>query len=447
MVKCQNANLRGSPMRISRNRRLVCLAAWLVLLSLCLRPAAAQLLGPEFQVNSYTPSGQADPSAAAIGQGYFVVAWQSYTQDGSSLGVFGQRFKSTGSPVGSEFRVNSYTTSWQETPAVAADGLGNFVVVWESNLQDGSYFGVFGQRYDSTGSPMGSEFQVNSYTTSGQGWPAVAADGSGNFLVVWESVGGQDGSLSGVFGQRFNSTGSPVGSEFQVNSYTTGDQRFPAVAADGAGNFVVVWASDGQDGWYYGVFGQRYSSAGSPVGGEFQVNTYTTSSQRYPAVAADGSGNFVVAWESTTGQDGSWYGVFGQRFDSTGTPAGSEFQVNTYTTDSQREPAVAADGSGNFIVLWSSGGQDGSAWGVFGQRFDSAGASMGSEFRVNTYTISDQQTPAVAPDGSGNFVAAWESPDGAGYGVFGQRVSNWIFIDGFDDGDACAWSTAVGGGC
>ena len=40
------------------------------------------------------------------------------------------------------------------------------------------------------------------------------------------------------------------------------------------------------------------TASGTPIGGEFQVNSYTTSYQRYPEVAADGAGNFVVAWLS-----------------------------------------------------------------------------------------------------------------------------------------------------
>src|SRR5206468_598967 len=76
-----------------------------------------------------------------------------------------------------------------------------------------------------------------------------------------------------------------VGLEFQVNTYMSSDQGAPDVATDGAGNFVVVWQSD-QDGSYTGVFGQRYDSTGTAVGTEFQVNTYTTSQQGYPKVAA-----------------------------------------------------------------------------------------------------------------------------------------------------------------
>jgi hypothetical protein len=89
----------------------------------------------------------------------------------------------------------------------------------------------------------------------------------------------------------------PLGPEFRVNTYTTGLQWFPSVAADTSGNFVVVWSSDGQDGSSWGVFAQRYASSGFPVGPEFRVNTYTTSPQGGSfdiAVASDPSGNFVV---------------------------------------------------------------------------------------------------------------------------------------------------------
>ena len=202
------------------------------------------------------------------------------------------------------------------------------------------------------------------------------------------------------------------------------------MASDSSGNFVVVWASDDQDGSGYGVFGQRYASSGAPLGPEFRVNTYTTSHQSAPAVASDSSGNFVVVWQSY-GQDGSSYGVFGQRYASTGAPLGPEFRVNTYTTSIQSRPAVASDSSGNFVVVWQSYDQDGSSYGVFGQRYASTGAPLGPEFRVNTYTTSTQADPAVASDSSGNFVVVWESyaQDGSATGVFGQRYSAIVPVE------------------
>ena len=390
-------------------------------------PATAQLLGPEFQVNSYTTSHQASPAVAADGSGNFVVVWESYYQDGSLWGAFGQRFNSAGSPVGSEFQVNSFTTGAQGAVEVAGGVSGSFVVVWESSGgQDGSTEGVFAQRFNSAGAKVGSEFQVNTYTTWPQRAPTVAADSSGNFVVAWVSYGQDGGQFSArVFGQRFSSAGSTMGSEFQVNSYTTGEQKRPAIAEGGSGNFVVVWNSgyNNQDGSGYGVFGQRFNAAGSKLGSEFRINSYTTSDQVFPAVAADGSNNFVVVWASK-GQDGSGYGVFGQRFDAAGSEVGSEFQVNSYTTGDQQWVAVAEGSSGGFAVVWSSFGQDGSRSGVFGQQFNSAGGKVGGEFQVNSYTTQDQDAPAVAADGSGNFVVAWEGTQGeSGAGVFGQRVA------------------------
>src|SRR4029077_17856628 len=80
----------------------------------------------------------------------------------------------------------------------------------------------------------------------------------------------------------------------------------------------------------------------APEGPEFQVNTYTTGDQTEPKVAADGSGRFVVVWQSASyygsGPDGSGHGVAARRFDAAGTPAGAEFAVNTYTAGPQESP-------------------------------------------------------------------------------------------------------------
>ena len=410
-----------------------------------LPPGTAQLLGPEFQINTYETNYQQRPDLAFDGSGAFVVVWNSTAQDGSDLGVYGQRFDASGIPAGTEFQINSYTTGIQAKPMVAAAGAGAFVVVWAGDNQDGSTYGIFGQRFDAAGQPLGNEFQVNSFTTGVQRAPAVAVDGLGNFVVVWTSDS-EDGASWGVFGQRFSSSGTPQGNEFQVNSYTTAIQWVPAVTADASGDFVVVWPSYGQDGIGWGVFGQRFNSAGTPQGNEFQVNSYTTGDQLYPRVATNSTGDFVVVWSSAP-QDGSSDGIFGQRFASSGLPQGNEFQVNTYTSGSQSRPAVAADTAGSFAVTWSSNLQDGSFGGIFGRRFGSTGGPLGNDFQINAFTTGGQQNPAVAAASSGDFVVAWDSfHDGYLTGVFGRRMAVVLFAGDFELGDVCAWSAAVGGG-
>jgi hypothetical protein len=383
-------------------------------------PQGGMPVGPEFRVNTYTTNYQFDSAVAFDGAGNFVVVWESREQDGSQGGVFGQRYATSGTPLGPEFRVNTVTVFYQNEPAVAAAASGDFVVVWASPQQDGSLSGVFGQRYAGSGAPSDPEFRVNTYTTSGQNLPAVAADPSGNFVVVWSS-NGQDGSSLGVFGQRYASSGAPLGTEFRVNTFTTNYQRFASVASDSAGNFVVVWEDQGQDGSLAGVFGQRYASSGVAVAPEFRVNTYTTNVQYRPVVAMGASGEFVVVWMSRF-QDGAAAGVFAQRYDGSGTAVGPEFRVNTYTTGGQYSPVVASDAAGNFLVVWSS--PEASADGVFGQRYAVSGAPLGAEFQVNTYTTNRQYRPTAAADASGNFVVTWSSQqDGSLLGVFGQRYS------------------------
>ena len=386
-------------------------------------------LGPEFRVNSYTTDVQFFPSVAFDSTGNFVVAWESYTQDGSDFGIFAQRYADSGAPLGGEFRVNTVTTSNQRFPAVASDAAGNFVVAWFSADQDGSGNGIFGQRFASNGAPLGPEFRINTYTTGNQFTPQVASDSAGNFVVVWYSAG-QDGFIGyGVFGQRVASNGAALGPEFQINTYTPYNQFPTSVASDSAGNFVVVWFGDFQDGSGEGIFGQRYASTGVPQGGEFRVNTYTTGNQFTPAVASDAAGNFVVAWYSP--QDGSGYGMFGQRFASNGAPLGGEFQINTFTTNNQFGAAVASDSAGNFVVAWEGDSQDGSGFGIFGQRYASTGGPLGGEFRVNTYTTADQRVATVASDPAGHFVVAWESynEDGSLTGIFAQRFSMVVPVE------------------
>jgi hypothetical protein len=83
--------------------------------------------------------------------GDFVISWNSRGQDDPAstlgLGVFAQRYNSVGVVQGTEFRVNTYATSEQRTPSVAMDADGDFVVAWQSLGQDGSSYGVFAQRY------------------------------------------------------------------------------------------------------------------------------------------------------------------------------------------------------------------------------------------------------------------------------------------------------------
>jgi cysteine-rich repeat protein len=327
-------------------------------------------------------------------------------------------------PAGGELQVNGVSAADQANPAVAALAAGGFVVTWNGAAHDGNNHGVFARLLDGAGLPRGPEFQVNTYTTGRQELPAVAAAADGGFVIVWESLH-QDESHEGVYGQLFDGAGDPRGPEFRVNTFTADDQADPAIAATSSGDFVVVWRSLEQDGDDGGIFGRVFDGAGTPGGNEFRANEFTVDRQRDPAVGMASDGGFVVAWGSRT-QDGSGESIVARRFDSSGAPRAHEFVVNTYTTGAQRGPAVAVAPGGQFLVVWESRLQDGDGEGIFGQCFNGTGARRGVEFLVNTYTTGSQQRPTAAATPGGGFVVVWRSDgqDGSDSGVFGQRLDS-----------------------
>ncbi len=351
-------------------------------------------------------------------------------------------FDPTPSPLGSEFVVNTETSSDQSVPKLASLKDGGYVAVWDSLGQDGSIGGVYGQRFDAEGVKVGSEFQINTTTNNHQAETDVAGLEDGGFVVVWRSQG-QDGSGLGVYAQRYNADGTTAGwSETQVNTYTSSDQHDPEMAGLTDGGYVVTWTSEGQDGSVYGIYGQVYDASGLPDGGEFRINQYTNNGQGTGTVVALPDNKFVATWHSV-GQDGDHYGVYARIYDGS-TPLDDEFQVNTTTANRQYPTGIAAQPDGTFVVVWTSIGQDGSDMGVFARLYDVGGNALTGEVQINTTTSGIQTLGTVTALDGGGYLIAWESEgqDGSGRGVFAQVLDNSgnlvggeIQVNGYATGD------------
>ncbi|MEH2045881.1 beta strand repeat-containing protein [Nostoc sp.] len=383
----------------------------------------------EFQVNTYTNNNQINPAVAMDADGDFIISWTSNGQDGSGYGVYAQRYNSAGVAVGGEFQVNTNTNGNQVNSTVAIDATGDFVISWQTSGQDGSGFGIYAQRYNSSGVAIGGEFQVNTSTNNDQVNPTIAMDATGNFVISWQSSG-QDGSGDGIYAQCYNNTGVAQGGEFQVNTYTDSFQYNPTVAMDADGDFVISWTSFNQDGSDNGIYARRYNRAGQAQGGEFQVNSDTDYDQTNSTVAIDADGDFVISWQSYNYIDGYGFEIYAQRYNSLGVAQGSNFKVNTNKDNDQVNPTVAIDADGDFVISWQSYGQDRSSKEIYAQRYNSAGVAIGSEFQVNTNTDYDQVNPTVAIDTDGNFVISWQSysQDGFANGIYAQRYNNNIGV-------------------
>lgn len=404
-------------------------AAWAVGVLLCATSAVpiarAQIdpEGDEFQVNEHTTGQQVLPSVAHLADQRFVVVWASDGPDGSASGIVGRRSNDDGTQLRREFLVNTYTTDSQTQPVVGSDATGHFVVVWtNTEPQDGNGLGIFGQRFNAMGGMAGAEFQVNSVTTGNQQTPDIAVLPDGRFITVWREA--RDGSGASIAGRRFAANGVALADNFTVNSGTAGDQILPAISADDDGSFVVTFASyggdDAGDGTTAGVFARRFDANGAALGGDFQVNTYTTGSQTSPDVGVQPGGGFVVVWEDSGQFEKS--SIVGRIYDATGAAVAGELVIRSDATSLRENPHVAVGGDGSFVVIWESTPQDGSSRGLFARRFSAAGAPLGAEFQVNSFTPGSQYNAAISDSGQGDVIVAWQSPqDSSADGIFAQR--------------------------
>ncbi len=428
------------------------------------------------------------------------------------------------------FRVNSTTEGAQENAKVAMDSAGNYVVIWESmpaitgetadelcgsdvcfnyvseenrlSGADGDGSGIFGQRFRADGVPLGPEFQVNSFTRdaivdtetlgdgdgvtyfelNGQDTPDVAMNASGQFVVVWESDE-QDGDRNGIFAQRYNAAGQPVGGEFQVNTIATGEQDNPSVAIRNDGSFVVAWEHEDESDTV--VHYRAFTAAGNPVSNDQVINANDTSEVH---VAASSTGEVTIAWEdrgfnistpdpnaqlisfqrlnsssALVGTQGSVVAmgeaysfdlaylangqlVFGWEFDGSAyfnlynsSNAALLSPAQKASTDSDGNVSgvsVSSNGSDRFALSWDSNAltPDNSVY-ARAYSYSNAVLTPGNEMRINkelgnteTGLDNDRDDAHIAMDINGNLVIVWEAdldhPEDPVFGVFGKLLTN-----------------------
>ncbi len=296
-------------------------------------------LGNEFLVNTTTTADQKNSTIAINASGDFVIAWQG-NGTGDTDGVFFRRYSSTGTAIDStEVRANTTSSGIQIEPAVALDDSGNVVVAWEEAQH--MYF----QRFNSSAVAQGGRVQVDQFLSTSIR-PAIAMDAAGNFTLVYR----EDGMMTGIWGRGYNADGTQRYTWFYPG---TGDSSSPSIAMMSTGEFIVTFQKTG-DGDGSGIYAQKYDNNGHKIGTEFQINQTTTGNQTQPSIVMLDLDNFVVVW---TGEGpGDSEGVFVRQFgtataqvltaqtDYATTPTNATVSVNVLDNDSR-------PWSGDAIVL------------------------------------------------------------------------------------------------
>jgi hypothetical protein len=264
-------------------------------------------LTSELLVNLATAGRQLYPSVAAGGPGTFVVAWESReTAAGEDRTVVRvQLFDPNGSGLGGEVLVDTDIYDCRY-PEVAMDGAGRFAVTW---MRDRSNHPIVMRLFDANGVPVTDPLTVNTASIASVTRPSIAMNAHGDFVVAWDGHPSR-ASEDDIYARRYDPLGAPRGEPFVVNTIRTGAQQWPQATINDANEFIVVWVHDsGDPEAATEIAGRYFDRHGVPVGEQFQLNTNTPDQHRYPDVAMAEDGSFLAAWESN-GQDGSGYGIF-----------------------------------------------------------------------------------------------------------------------------------------
>jgi hypothetical protein len=415
--------------------------------------------GTQYAVIGSLPGDQTYPAVALNTNGGYIV-WQDNITDPVGEGISAMQLSSTLSGSGDAFQVNTTSTNDQGNARVSLLNKGGGAFVWQGGPAAHQY--IYGRILNAKNVWLNkTNFLVSSYTNTFQGDPAIATLTNGNLIVVWDSYD-QSGptNLLDVYGQMLSTNGTKIGTNFLINQFTAYNQHNPAVAALPNGGFVVAWVSEQERSsapdWGVNGFsgltgtnelsttnGFTYTSGSFPLPSvDIYQRLYTISGTSAvpstdetlvnqdanpcgsPDVAVASDGSYMITWcaKNMANPANSW-DIYERSF--AGGNGGQVNLVNSVTYGDQYDPHISVIG-GDYLIVWTSLGQDGDREGVFGQFVHEGDSLVGGEFLVNTITRGQQMEPAVASDGEGQFLAVWTSftfgPDG--FDLYAQRYEN-----------------------
>jgi hypothetical protein len=216
------------------------------------------LPGAEFRVNAGTGTdhgADGDVKVAAGPDGGFVIVWRRNNQLDHPNGVLAQRYDADANPQASQFRVDTPGTSPRYVD-IAYSGTGPFSVAW-TDQAGAPTWNIVTRTYDSDGTALTGEV-VLTPGNDGESNQLLALGGApdGSFAALWRVTNA--GSPYPLYLQRYDASGTLLGSRQLIAGVTSSDA---ALAHGPSGDFVVAWRVNSTQSAF-----QRYDSDGTAIG-------------------------------------------------------------------------------------------------------------------------------------------------------------------------------------
>jgi len=404
---------------------------------------AASLLIPSLALSQWSSSpkvnnpisiGENDRVNSAVasdGAGGAIVVWQD-KRNGSTYAVYAQRVSANGNNLWTANGLAICSAdSDQVSPVIVSDGNGGAIIAWQDK-RSGSY-DIYAQRVNAAGTLQWSPSTGDPVCTSAfdQVNIAMISDGSDGALLTWEDYRGNAGpGLADIYAQKVNESG---GAQWTANGIgvctQAAAQHGPRLTSDGSGGAIITWY-DKRAG-NYDIYAQRVTAIGGLVGIANGVAVCTSATdQTNPDICSDGAGGAIIVWQdsrSTTDID-----IWVQRMSSALAirwPVNGVVMNNNVAYD-QVNPRIVSDGIGGALMTWEDF-RTGVQSDIYAQRVDSTGV-VATGWNVNGVTICvsalNQSNPQIISDSSHGAIITWiDKRDSATnvntYDVYASRIT------------------------
>jgi hypothetical protein len=264
-----------------------------------------------------------------------------------------------------------------------------------------------------------SDFPVNSFTSGNQVNPTIAAiNGGSYYLGAWEDGAGD------VIGQITRAGGTASGSNFRINATTVGSQFDPSIAqlrGDSFfpyGSIVVAYTDTGADAG--GDIRARFIAAGvnilnpnTPPGQLGAELTVAGGSEddRDADVTALADGGFVVTYTRDNGNGDT--DIRGTIFNFDTSVRVSLFNGESAAGTAASGSQVAALANGNYVVTWEQQPVGGGASSAWFQVYDPNGNTVVGATPIDTAGSINRDVQLVALQ-DGGFAVAYADNGWAG---------------------------------
>jgi hypothetical protein len=357
-------------------------------------------------INSDDTRNQRAPDIAMANNGNWVAVWQDDSHGAAgTYQIYARGFDPNGCERFHDRTVNVGATGQQRRPAIAMRPNGDFVVVWEDDVNQNGRYQIKARGFRADGTQLFAQRTINATAAGQQLRPAVAMDPAGNFVVVWQDDHNNNGIYQ-IKARGFDAGGAPRIAQFTVNTTSQGRQLSPDIAMRPNGDFVVVWEDDGNQNGFYQIRARGFNANGNQLFPRLTVNTDADGQQRSPSVGMHASGRFVVVWQDDS-NDNEIYQIKGRGFDAVGNQRIQQFTVNANAAGQQLHPDVHVDSDGTFVVTWEDDTNENGNYQIKARGFNDQGGVLMDQLTVNHNARGDQLAPAIALR-NGNFVVIWE---------------------------------------